>query len=463
MTMMFSRRAFLQTAAVSGALAAGGCRSLLGRGGAARRGVAGERLNVAVIGAAGRGEVDWRAVCASGNRLAALCDVDEGALLAARETAAQMSPAVRLYKDFRVMLETERGIDVVVVATPDHGHALQAAWAMEKGCHVYVEPPLARTLGETAFLLKKARACGVALRLGDQGSALPEFRRAAGLLSSGIIGAVSEVHAWTPRPVWPQGGVRPEGSDPAPDALDWDLWLCGAPVRPFKDRVYHRYNWRGWCDFGTGALGDVGCHLLNLPLRALGLEPPASVSADGDTERQPEMFPKASRVWFAFDAPSRRQPPVALEWCDGGNRPDVTRLPAAVQAAKALPESGCLLVGEGGVWLMADEFGARHCLALAGEPALVDAEKHKACARAAPLPRGPELLRTFLDEVRERGRAASDPEQVKAVMETVLTGCIAQRVPGRLFWKSRKGRFDDSDAANRLVATEYREGWSCQA
>jgi predicted dehydrogenase len=240
--------------------------------------------------------------------------------------------------------------------------------------------------------------------------------------------------------------------------LDWDLWLCGAPARPFKERVYHRYNWRGWHDFGTGALGDVGCHLLGLPFRALELGPPVSAEAVSVTERSAGTYPRASHLRFAFDAP------VLLEWHDGGRRPESARLPEAVLASGPLPGSGCLLAGKKGVWLMAGEFGARHALALAGERKLVDAEKHGACAAAAQEPKGPELLRAFLDAVRGgTAPAASEPAHVRAVTETVLAGCVAQRVPGRLFWRSRKGRFEGSADANRLVAAGYREGWSCPA
>ena len=453
-----TRRRFLETA-LAGAAMAGGCRSPAGRGGAARRRSAGSRLNVAVLGAAGRGEACWRAVCASGDRLAALCDVDERALLAARDAVADTQPGLALYKDFRVLFETERGLDAVLIATPDHGHALQAAWAMAQGCHVFIEPPLARTLAETETLARDARRHGVALWMGDEAGARPEFRRAVTLLRAGIIGAVTEIHAWTARPVWPQGGRRPEGSDPVPPALDWELWLCGAPLRPFKERVYHRYNWRGWHDFGTGALGDVGCQLLSLPFRALDVRAPRMVTAEEVDGATAEMYPRASHVQAVFDAPARRRLPVTLSWYDGGRRPTAIRLPEVVQSLGTFPGGGCLLVGEDGVWLMADETGERHRVALAGEKRLVDAEKHEACALAPLPPKGADTHACFLDALRAGAPKPADASHMRALMETVLTGCVAQRVPGRLAWNSRKRRFDGSDEANRLVATAVRDGW----
>ncbi len=453
-----TRRSFLGTV-LSGAAMAGGCHSLAPRGRAARRRPAGSRLNVAVLGAAGRGEACWRAVCASGDRLAALCDVDECALLAARDAVAETQPGVTLYKDFRVLFESERGLDAVLIATPDHGHALQAAWAMAQGCHVFIEPPLARTLAETEALVRDAHRRGLALWMGDEAASRPEFCRAVTLLRAGIIGAVTEVHAWTSRPVWPQGGGRPEGSDPVPPTLDWDLWLCGAPLRPFKERVYHRYNWRGWHDFGTGALGDVGCQLLSLPFRALDVGAPCTVKAEEADGATAEMYPRASRVRTVFDARARGRPPVTLSWYDGGRRPETIRLPEGVQSLGNFPGGGCLLVGEDGVWLMADETGERHRVALAGETRLMDAEKHEACSLAPLPPKGADTHTRFLDALRVGAPEPAEASRVRALMETVLTGCVAQRVPGGLVWNSRKGRFDGSDEATRLTAASYREGW----
>jgi len=446
---------------VSGMLPASGCLSFpRGRAGLrAKR--SGARLNVAVIGVGGRGQANWSAVCEAGERIVALCDVDETALLAGREKVAQSSPEVRLYKDFRVMFEAEAGIDAVFISTPDHGHAVQASWAMDKGCHVYIEPPLARTLGELRFLQEKAEARGVILRLGDQGSAASEFRRAVEILRSGIIGEVTEVHAWTGRPVWPQGVKRPEGSDPVPVTLDWDLWLGGAPVRPFKEKVYHRYNWRGWHDFGTGALGDVGCHLLNMPFRVMELGAPLSVEAVDVTERSDETYPRASHLRFEFKARARHQSPVTIDWYDGNWKPTAGQLPQ-VAAFGQLSASGCLLVGDGGMWLVADDIGLRHLVALRGEEKASDFEDHKACASVAALPQGPGLQREFLDAVRDGRRNASERARMAAMMETVLTGCVAQRVPGRLAWNSRKCRFEGREEVSRLVAPTPREGWSCR-
>lgn len=458
--MRQSRRGFLRASALgAGAALSGGCLGL-SRGVVGRRKVAGERVRVALVGAGGYGQVNGQAVCEAGAEIVALCDVEEGTLLAARERLAGRCPQVRLYKDFRVLLDAERAVDALFISTPDHGHLSQAAWALEHGCSVYIEPPLARTLGEIRLLQEKARRSGRIVQLGNQGSAKPEFRRALEILAAGVIGEVEEVHVWTNRPVWPQGIRRPDGSDPVPAGLDWDLWLGCAATRPFKSRVYHRFNWRGWHDFGTGALGDAGCHLLNLPARALALVAPVAVEAEECTERFAETYVKSSRVRFEFAARGKRPGVMAL-WYDGGWRPEPEVMPQVVAAFGRVPDAGCLLAGRKGVWFVADDFGLRHYLALRGEERVRDFEKHEAC-ETAPLilPRVRSQQQEFLDAVRNGGRTFSGLSHAAPLTECVLAGCVAQRVPGRLEWNSGKGRFMNSEEANRLVAPFRREGWT---
>jgi predicted dehydrogenase len=462
--MMTTRRAFIaQTAAaVAASAAAGGCRSLFrpAARGAGRRAASG-RLNIGVIGVGGRGSANLSAALEAGETIAALCDVDETSLLAGREKVAGRCPEVRLYKDFRVLFDTERDLDAVLISTPDHGHAMQASWALDKGCHVYVETPLARTLREVRHLQEKARACGVVVQVGDHGSATEEFRRAVEVLHSGLLGKIAEAHVWTSRPVWPQGLNRPEGSDPVPASLDWDLWLGGAPVRPFKSKVYHRFNWRGWQDFGTGALGDAGTQAMGLAFRVLGLEAPVAVEATATSERLAETYPKSSTVRFDFAARGRRLPPATMQWYDGNARPAAELMPQVVAAYGQVPPSGSLLVGEKGVWVTTDDSVTRHALALSGEERVRDFEKHEACLAvpAAP-PHVKSHQQEFFDAVRNGGSTYSGMAYAVPVTECVLAGCVAQRVPGRLEWNGRKGRFANSAAANLLVASAPREGWS---
>ena len=298
---MMQRRGFLRSAgAAAAAAAAGGCRS--GRAARQTKAASGGRLRVAVIGAAGRGEANLATALDAGENIVALCDVDETALLAARDKVALVNPSVRLYRDFRVLFDSEKGLDAAVISTPDHGHGIQAAWALRRGCHVYLETPAARTLAELAALRELARRCGAVVQVGDACCATEEYRRAVEALSSGLLGRVAEVHVWTNRPVWPQGLRRPEGGDPVPDWLDWDLWLGGAPLRPFKSKVYHRFNWRAWHDFGTGALGDAGTQALGLAFRALELAAPVRAESASIEARAEEAYPLSSMVRFDFAA-----------------------------------------------------------------------------------------------------------------------------------------------------------------
>jgi len=241
--------------------------------------------------------------------------------------------------------------------------------------------------------------------------------------------------------------------------LDWDLWLGPAPMRPFKEHVYHRYNWRGWHDFGTGALGDAGCQFLGLPFRAFDLGAPLSVRAVDVTERSSETYPKSSHLQFTFKARSRRQPPVTIDWYDGHRAPKAERMTQVAATFGQLPGSGCLLVGDRGVWLVAHENGKRHYVALRGEERMVSFEKHEACAPVASPPGGLGLQREFLSAVREGDHRFAEQACVFPMMESVLAGCVAQRVRGPLAWNSRKGRFDGNDDAARLVLPAFREGW----
>ncbi len=212
----------------------------------------------------------------SGENIVALCDVDV-------ERAAKMRekyPSAKFYQDYRQMLEElGSGLDAVNVATPDHMHAIVASLMMQHGKHVYCQKPLTQTIYEARYLRDLAHKTGVVTQMGNQGSAADGLRRAVEVIQAGIIGQVHEVHIWTNRPVWTQGMDRPEGADPIPATLDWDIWIGPAPMRPYKKGVYHPLNWRGWQDFGTGALGDMACHTVNMAFRGLNFGYPTEIEA----------------------------------------------------------------------------------------------------------------------------------------------------------------------------------------
>src|SRR5438445_12805551 len=254
-----SRRQFIYYSAL-----AAGATALTGYASAKPRRIsANEKLNIGVVGAGGKGAGDTD--CCAGENIVALCDVDATTL----ESRHQKYPNAKTYKDFRQMLEKEKSLDAVIVATPDHLHATVAAMAIRMGKHVYCQKPLTQTVYEARLLRQLAKQHKVATQMGNQGSAEDGLRRAVEIVQAGILGPVRQVHVWSNRPIWPQGMDRPAGEDPVPAHLDWDLWLGPTQWRPFKsewpgdakkkgrrgDGYYHPFAWRGWQDFGTGALG----------------------------------------------------------------------------------------------------------------------------------------------------------------------------------------------------------------
>src|SRR5438477_10393470 len=275
--------------------------------------VGNEKIRVGSVGVNGKGASDVDQAAGAGGEIMALCDVDENSLNA----KAKKFPNAKLYRDFRKMFdEMGKSIDAVTVSTPDHCHGIIAGTAMRMGKHVYCQKPLTQTVYEARTLRKLAKDQKVATQMGNQGSAGPGLRRAVEVIQAGVIGNVSEVHVWSNRPIWPQGIDRPQGADPVPETLDWDLWLGPAKTRPYKRDVYAPFKWRGWRDFGTGALGDMACHTVNMPFRAVKLGYPNVVECEETSELHQETYPKTSRIRFEFPA-REGLPPLKFWWYDG--------------------------------------------------------------------------------------------------------------------------------------------------
>lgn len=278
-----------------------------------------EKLNIACVGVGGKGFSDAEAV--SSHNIVALCDVDDQCAARAFNTF----PNAKRYRDWRVMLDKEPQIDAVMVATPDHCHALISLAAMKLGKHVYCQKPLTHTVEEAQRMAAAAVEKKVATQMGNQGHASEATARIQELIAADAIGPVRQVHVWTDRPMngmfgeyWPQGVSRPGDTPRVPGHLDWDVWLGPAPERPYH-AAYHPFRWRGWWDFGTGALGDIGCHALDSVFRALKLDYPESVQAACSRVNN-ETYPVASVVTYTFPARDT-MPPVTLTWYDGGLKP----------------------------------------------------------------------------------------------------------------------------------------------
>lgn len=409
-----------------------------------------EKLNIGVIGAGGRGADDIDGV--KQENIVALCDVD---LASAAKTLGQYPNAAK-YHDFRVMLDKEKGLDAVVVATPDHTHAVASMAAIKRGKHVYCEKPLTRTVHEARALAGAARESGVATQMGNQGMAFEGNRLIKEWLADGAIGAVHEVHVWSDRPThrgklpfwWPQGIERPKDAPPVPSTLDWDLWLGPAPWRPYHP-VYVPFKWRGWWDFGSGGLGDMGIHNLAPVFDALGLGAPTAVHASS-TPVFNETVPLACVVHYEFPARDQR-PPVKLHWYDGGILPP---RPDELEDDRDLdPEDGIIFVGEKGKMLVEGWGGER--------PRLIPEARNKSYRRPPKtLPRSIGHYAEWLEACRTGSPTASNFGFAGPLTEAVLLGSVCVRLGGqKLYWDSAAMKVTNLPEANELLHYKYRQGW----
>ena len=408
-----------------------------------------EKVNIAGIGVGGQGASDLRSL--SSQNIVALCDVDWNH---AGGTFRRYPNAIK-YKDFRVMLEKEdKNIDAVVVATPDHVHAPASIMAMKMGKHVYCEKPLTHSVYESRMMAKTAREHKVATQMGNQGQASEGTRLICENIWGGAIGHVREVHVWTDRPLqgldkvyWPQGVGRPEDTPPVPDGLDWDLWLGPAPDRPYHP-AYVPFKWRGWWDFGTGALGDIGCHSIDPVWRALKLKVPISVHA-ACTLVNNETYPVASRVTYQFGARGD-MPPVKLHWYDGGMRPP---RPDELEDGQQFGDNGTLFVGDEGKML-----GYR----------IIPESRRKEFGKAPQvLERSPGHHQEWIDACKGGKPAGSNFDHAGPLAECVLLGNVALRPAMKqkltrvnLLWDSENMKITNVPEANQYLHREYREGWS---
>lgn len=315
-----------------------------------------DQLNLAAIGAGGKGRSDIRNASVEGReRIAALCDVDFSGSAA---SSVEAFPQAKIYKDYRLMLDNEKDIDAVTISTPDHIHAPAAVFAMERGKHVYVQKPMTHNIREARLLTEMARANKIVSQMGNQGGSNPLLGMVQKWVDSGIIGKISKVQIWTNRPVWPQGFAMPDPDESQkPKDLQWDLWLGPAPMIPYTPNL-HPFNWRGWWDYGTGALGDVGCHLIDIPFRTLGLKYPTDAECSvgsvytqmWNADYHPEGCPPSSFITLHFAATDKSKSPIEMTWSDGGIRPSHPEIiPADHDIGGSQSNNGVLIIGDKGI------------------------------------------------------------------------------------------------------------------
>lgn len=409
-----------------------------------------DKLNIACIGIGGMGKANLANVALTEN-IIALCDVDW------REQTTKVFetyPRARQYKDYRVMLDKQKDIDAVIVATPDHTHAVISFEAIRRGKHVFTQKPLTHTVHEARVLTKAAREYKVATQMGNQGQASDGPRRLREMIWDGVIGPIREVHVWTDRPnnglfktYWPQGVNKPEDTHAVPEKLDWDLFVGPAPMRPYHP-AYHPFSWRGRWDFGTGALGDIGCHSLDPVFRALKLKYPTSVQAVSTLVNE-ESYPLASMVRYEF--PSRGDlPPVSLLWYDGGLRPmQIPELEDGMQ----MGAGGVLFIGDKGKIL--------------GDRIFPASLRNSYQAPEPYIPSSPGHEQEWINACKGGDPAGSNFDWAGPLTETVLLGNIAlrkelkEKLSGqRLKFNPEKFSFPDMPEADQFLHYIYRDGWS---
>ena len=443
MTLKTTRRDFLKTGALTAAV--GPALWVANQPKVALSQSPMEKLNFACIGVEGKGSSDTDSAGRAGNVIA-LCDIDEGRL----DKKAKRYPDAAKYVDYRVMLD-ELGdkIDAVTVSTPDHSHAAASVMAMKMGKHCFCQKPLTWSISEARLMRKIAAEKGVATQMGNQGTSQDGLREGVEVLRAGAIGDVKEVHVWTNRPVWPQGEGRPAEVEEVPAGLHWDLFLGPAPVRPYNS-CYHPFKWRGWLDFGTGALGDMACHTANMVVMALDLFDPISVVADTTGIVENESYPKSSTITFEFPGTDKRGP-ITMYWYDGGRK-----APTELTMGEKVPSSGSLVVGTEGTLFSPNDYGAKYVL--------LPKEKfadYKKPEETLPRAHG-KHFEEFAAACAGGPPAMSNFNYASRLTETILLGNVALRAGSgvKVEWDAKNAKVTNLPEANSFLGREYREGWT---
>jgi predicted dehydrogenase len=448
MTRRSNRRQFLKNTTLAGVgfWAAGGLAVADSKS-------ANEKLNIACIGVGGKGDSDTDQAAHHGN-IVALCDIDDETL----DKKASKFPMAKKYNDFRKMLEEMgKGIDAVTVSTPDHTHAVASIMAMKMGKHVYCQKPLTHSVHEARLMREIAREKKVATQMGNQGTAENGLRRAVEIVQAGGIGPVREVHVWTNRPVWPQSPKitsRPKDTPTVPKHVHWNEFLGPAPERPYHP-CYHPFNWRGWWDFGTGALGDMACHTANMAFMALKLGHPISVAAENEPVNS-ETYPAWATITLEFPA-RNGMPPVKFFWYEG-KRNGQKNLPLPeLFYGENPPGSGSLLVGDKGTLYSPNDYGAAFKL-------LPQKNFEGFTDPPQKLPRngrGDDGMKAeWVAAIKGGPPAMSNFDYAALLTETILLGNVAMRVGKKFEWDGPSMKAVNCPEAEQYIKPEYRKGWS---
>lgn len=420
------------------------------------------RVNIASIGVGGKGSSDCDDAGKFG-QIVAICDVDDQRL----KHKAQKFPNAKMFRDFREMLSVmDDKVDAVTVSTADHTHAAAGVRAMRLGKHVYCQKPLTHSVGEARLMRETAREHNVITQMGNQGTAHDGFRAGVELIRSGAIGDVHEVHVWTNRPYsdwaagkmyWkqaPQITSRPRETPPVPEHIKWDLWLGPAPVRPYNP-AYHPHDWRGWWDFGTGALGDMACHTANLPFMGLQLGLPTRVSAES-SEVNSETYPAWATITYEFQARGN-QPPVKLVWYEG-SEDGKRNLPKQKMHGDQVPtDSGCLLVGDKGRLYSPGDSGDQQQLEVKGQVKTPERSLTRLGNDGGP---DQNQKREWIEAIQGGTKPLSNFDYASVLTEAMLLGNVALRTGKSIDYDGEKGQVTNLPESAKLIDIPSRTGWA---
>ena len=395
------------------------------------------KLNIGVIGVGNRGASNLAEV--KSENIVALCDVDQSYL----QVMSSRFPNAKTYADFRQLLE-QPDLDAVVISTPDHTHFHATKQAIERGLHVYCEKPLAHSISEVREVAVLAKQKRVVTQTGTQHHASDGYRRVVEIIRSEALGEVKEVHAWTSRPIWPQGFGRPVESQPIPEHLDWEAWIGPAPMRPYHD-TYHPRGWRGWIDFGCGALGDMGPHLLDPVVWALELKRPTRIVAES-SELNGDSFPASSRVTFEFAMRARAEP-LTVVWYDGDRQP-----PAELTGIQRLPSHGVMFMAERAK-LFAPQYG--------GMPTVLPNDRDDMIELPKPyFPLSPGHHREWINAAKTGGSTSCDFSYGAMLTEICLLGNTAILAETTVECDGEEIRLANGESPSKYLRRAYRDGWS---